>query len=136
MAASLPPKRRPMKETTLPSGNGFARLIHKRADTNNLPGPQNAFGDKRMGRGTPQSNKMIEKRFPGDKILTGFHKNTSPLVNNSGGPGRSGVRLANPRAGQMYQTGTTSTGQTVHLYKSGERIVLPKKKKAATFKYY
>jgi hypothetical protein len=127
MAASLPPRRRPMKETTLPSGSGFARLIRKRADTNNLPGPQNAFGDKRTGN---------EKPLAGDKILSGFRKNTSPLVNNSGGAGRAGMRLANPRAGQMYQTGTTSTGQTVHLYKSGERIVLPKKKKAATFKYY
>lgn len=107
MAASLPPKNIPMKASPLPSGSGFTRFIRKRADRNNLPGRQNAFGDR---------------------ILTGYQKNSQPLV--KGGPGLASTRLTNPRAGQMFRTGSTDDGRTVHLYKSGERVVLPKKKKS------
>src|SRR5687767_6562290 len=34
----------------LPSGSGFDKLVGKRADRNNLPGPTNAFGDRLVGR--------------------------------------------------------------------------------------
>jgi hypothetical protein len=107
MAASLPPKKTP-----LPSGSGFTRLIRKRADTNNLPGRQNAFGDR---------------------ILTGYQRNTQ--TRQTGGRGPLALTTGgNSRAGMMFRTGTTDDGRTVHLYQNGERVVLPKKKKS-TFKY-
>jgi len=102
MALGQPPKRQ-----SLPQGSGFDRLIKKRADRNNLPGPTNHFGDR---------------------ILTGPQKNTQ-----AGNTGFGGRKFGNPRAGMSYRTGTTSTGQTVHLYNNGQRVVLPKKK--AKFKY-
>lgn len=57
-----PPSRPPRKSTLpvggytgimntrLPDGSGFDKLIRRRADKNNLPGPQNHFGDN-LGRG-------------------------------------------------------------------------------------
>jgi hypothetical protein len=97
----------PPKKQSLPQGSGFDRLIQKRADRNNMPGPQNSFGDR---------------------ILTGPQKNTQ-----SGITGFGGQKFGNPRAGQTFRTGTTNDGRTVHLYGDGQRVVLPKRK--AKFKY-
>lgn len=98
------------KRTGLPAGSGFDRLVKRRADLNNLPGKQNAFGDR---------------------MLTGRQKNTQPGITFDG------KTKPNPRAGQMYRSGTTADGRTVHLYNFGGdpvRVVLPKKKKS-TFNY-
>ena len=95
-----PPKRAPR----LPDGSGFARLVGKRADKNNLPGKQNDFGDRVSG--TFQTN-------------TQFGTGRGPLSLRSGG---------SERAGQRYRTGLTSSGRTVHVYENGQRIVLPKRK--------
>ena len=100
--------QRPTKQT-LPQGSGFDRLIRRRADRNNQPGKQNAFGDR---------------------ILTGYQTNTQTAKTGFGGRAFYG---GNPRSGQQYRTGTTSTGQTVHLYKGGQRVVLPKKKAKFTY---
>jgi hypothetical protein len=40
---------KPPKQTGLPSGSGFDRLVKRRADTNNLPGAVNHFGDRVTG---------------------------------------------------------------------------------------
>src|SRR4051812_15231838 len=53
---SRPPKRNnslagftPLQSGRMPDGSGFDKLIRRRADKNNLAGPQNHFGD-RVGR--------------------------------------------------------------------------------------
>lgn len=100
---------KPVKKPTLPTGSGFNRLVGKRADSNNMPGPTNHFGDR---------------------ILTGYQKNTQTAKTGYGGHAFYG---GNPRTGQSYRTGTTASGRTVHQYANGQRVVLPKKK--AKFKY-
>jgi hypothetical protein len=99
-----PGSKRPSKKTPLPSGSGFDRLVKRRADGNNLPGAVNAFGDRVTG--PAQRNRQAAK--------TGF-----------GGQAFYG---GNPRAGKTFQSGLTKTGDTVHIYGSGERVVIPKKR--------
>lgn len=94
----------------LPSGSGFARLVGKRADGNNLPGRVNDAGDRITG--PMQTNKQRGR--------AGF--------------GGRAHYFANPRAGKQYLTGLTKSGRTVHIYGSGERVVVPKK--TAKFKRY
>lgn len=104
----------PKKQPTLPDGSGFNRIVMnraRRADSKNLPGPTNHFGD-RIGPGVATNNQV----FPQGQ-----------------GKGLAGIQYRNPRLGQKYKTGMTSTGRTVHVYNSGERVVLPKKK--VTYKY-
>lgn len=100
------PPFKPKKEP-LPSGSGFQRLVGKRADSNNLPGAVNQFGDRITG--IAQKNR---------NVVTGY----------------GGRKFANPRQGQTFYSGLTKSGQTVHVYTNGQRIVLPKK--AAKFKRY
>lgn len=98
------------KLSTLPDGSGFDRFVQRRADTNNLPGAVNHFGDRITG--PSQVNKQVGHR-------------------TFGGRGRFN---ANPRAGQTFKTGLTQSGDTVHIYKGGQRIVVPKKR--AKFQRY
>lgn len=98
------------KETPLPSGSGFDKLIKRRADTNNLPGAVNHFGDRITG--PPQKNTQGG--------VTGF----------------GGQKFGNPRTGKTFRTGLTKSGQTVHIYgpRPEDRVVLPKKR--AKFQRY
>lgn len=98
------------KNSTLPKGSGFDRLVKRRADTNNLPGPVNKFGDRITG--PAQKNTVALK------------------LGNAGHSFISG----NPRSGQTFRSGLTKTGDTVHIYGSGERVVIPKKR--AKFQRY
>jgi hypothetical protein len=64
MGASVPGGKsrrtssKPSKQTSLPDGSGFNRIVMKhsnRADSKNLPGPTNNFGD-RVGPGVKINN--------------------------------------------------------------------------------
>jgi hypothetical protein len=88
----------------LPSGSGFDRLVRRRADKNNLPGPVNQFGDRITG--PAQKNTQMAKTGYGGRAFYG----------------------GNPRAGQSFRSGLTKSGNTVHLYGNGQRVVLPKKR--------
>lgn len=96
-----PGNRKPSKKGGLPSGSGFDRLVKRRADSNNLPGAVNQFGDRVTG--------------PAQK-------------NTSGVRGFGGQSFGNPRAGQTYRSGLTKSGDTVHIYGNGQRVVVPKKR--------
>lgn len=100
----------PSKETPLPGGSGFDKLIKRRADTNNLPGAVNDFGDRITG--------PAQKNTQGG--VTGF----------------AGRKFGNPRTGKIFQTGLTKSGNTVHIYgpRPEDRVVLPKKR--AKFQRY
>lgn len=114
---SVGKKNKFSKNPSMPDGSGFNRLVMKRTsrpDSKNLPGPTNHFGD-RIG--------------PGVRTNLQGGKGKAPA-----GSGLSGIMYRNPRAGQQYRTGMTSSGRTVHLYNSGERVVLPAKK--AKFKRF
>lgn len=100
--SSTPPRMKPKKNSQsepLPKGSGFDRLVQKRADTNNLPGPINKFGDRVSG---------------------GFQTNKQSFLRND--------LTGNARAGRKYRTGLTKSGREVHIYQTGERVVLPKRK--------
>lgn len=105
-----PATRRPSKKGGLPTGSGFDRLVKKRADGNNLPGAVNDFGDRVTG--PAQRNRQAAKTGFGGKAFYG----------------------GNPRAGKAFRSGLTKSGDTVHIYGSGERVVVPKKR--AKFQRY
>lgn len=92
------------KKTGLPSGSGFDRLVKRRADGNNLPGAVNSFGDRVTG--PAQRNTQTAR--------TGF--------------GGNAFYGGNPRTGQTFRSGLTKSGETVHIYAGGERVVVPKKR--------
>lgn len=109
--ATKPPDK-PLKKTPLPSGSGFQRLVGKRADTNNLPGAVNQFGDRVTG--PAQKNTQRAKTGFGGRAFYG----------------------GNPRSNRSFTPGLTKSGNVVHIYgpRPEDRVVLAKKR--AKFKRY
>src|SRR3954471_15411742 len=105
-----PGTRKPSKQSGLPSGSGFDRLVKRRADGNNRPGTVNDFGDRITG--PAQKNRQTAYTGWGGRAFYG----------------------GNPRAGQTFRSGLTKTGDTVHIYNNGQRVVVPKKR--AKFQRY
>jgi hypothetical protein len=105
-----PGSRKLSKKSELPSGSGFDRLVKRRADGNNRPGAVNDFGDRITG--PSQRNTQAAKTGFGGRAFYG----------------------GNPRSGQTFRSGLTKTGDIVHIYNNGQRIVVPKKR--AKFQRY
>lgn len=100
---------RRIKNTRLPDGSGFDKLVMRRngmrADSNNLPGKQNDFGDKQVG--------------------------TLPKARTASATRALNTQTNNPRQGQEYTTSVDLLGRKIHTYKYGKnttRVVVPKSK--------
>ena len=100
-----------------PTGSGFDRVVKQRADIRNRAGRQNAFGDRVP---VPKRPGSPAGGYPND---AGYSILARHQINRVAG---------STRQGQEYATALDSKGRTVHLYKSGEKVVL-KPKKNPTF---